>query len=339
MAVASLSARMLLRVIDHCASRGIDASGLLRETGLSRAALAEPAVRIAYDVVERVGGRALALTGDPDFGLHLAQDAARQSHVDAGLLSLMASPTVSSALERMVRYQRFWGDGDRTRLVALRDGVAVRYRLRGADATYLRHADECALAEIVIGLRALSGHPVNPRAVRFRHPKPASLIEHRRVFRCPIMFRAAHTEVELDGATCALPMQHAHEVFLSIFQQQVERALARLPPEAAASVQVRNAARAALVSGHCSLARTARGLGLSARTLQRQLSVEGTTFARVVDALRRELAGGYLDSGLPIPEVARLLGYADATAFHHAFKRWTGTTPLRHARRPGTAGR
>jgi len=132
MAVASLSARMLLRVIDHCASRGIDASGLLRETGLSRAVLAEPAVRIAYDVVERVGGRALALTGDPDFGLHLAQDAARQSHVDAGLLSLMASPTVSSALERMVRYQRFWGDGDRTRLVALRDGVAVRYRLRGA---------------------------------------------------------------------------------------------------------------------------------------------------------------------------------------------------------------
>jgi AraC-like DNA-binding protein len=52
-----------------------------------------------------------------------------------------------------------------------------------------------------------------------------------------------------------------------------------------------------------------------------------------VDALRRELAGAYLDRGVAVAEVAALLGYADVTAFHHAFRRWTGSTPLRHARR------
>jgi AraC-like DNA-binding protein len=55
---------------------------------------------------------------------------------------------------------------------------------------------------------------------------------------------------------------------------------------------------------------------------------EGTSFAEVVDALRREMAVAYLDRGIPIAEVASLLGYADTTAFHHAFRRWTGSSPL-----------
>ena len=335
MAVATLSARMLLRVVDHCASRGVDEGRLLREVDLTRAALAEPEARVAYHVVERVGMRALALTGDADLGLHLAQDAARQSHVDAGVLLLMASPTVRSALEQMVRYQRFWGDGDRASLVPVREGLAVRYLLRGAAGSYVRHADECALAEIVIGLRAFSGHAVTPVAVRFRHPPPPSLTEHRTVFGCPLEFRALHTEVEFDGATCSLPMQHAHALFQSIFQQQVAHTIARLPSDARAAGLVRDAARTALRAGRCTVGATARGLGLSTRTMQRQLRAEGTSFAEIVDALRCELAGAYLDRGLPIPEVAGLLGYADVTAFHHAFRRWTGTTPLRRSARHG----
>jgi len=333
MPVATLSASMLLRIVDHCRSRGVDDGHLLRDAGLTRAALAEPEARVGYHVVEQVGLRALALTGDADFGLHLAQDAARQRHVDAGLLLLMASPTIRTALEEMVRYQRFWGDGDRASLIPVRDGLAVRYLLRGAAEAYLRHADECALAEIVIGLRALSGHAVAPRAVRFRHPPPPSLTEHRSVFGCPLEFRAAHTEVEFDGATGALPMRSAHALFRSIFRQQVARTIARLPSGAEASIRVRDAARTTLGAGRCTVAATARRLGLSARTLQRQLHAEGTSFAEIVDVLRCELAGTYLDRGLPIPEVARLLGYADATAFHHAFRRWTGTTPLRRSAR------
>jgi len=328
---------MLLRVVDHCAARGIDERTLLQGAGLTRGALEEPEARVPYAVVELIGTRALTLTGDADFGLHLAQDAGQRGHIDAGLLLLMATPTVRSALEQMVRHQRFWGDGDRARLIPLPDGLAIRYLLRGASGAYARHVDECALGELAVGLRALSGHDITPRAVRFRHAPPASLAEHRALFRCPIEFRSAHTELELDGAAGALPMRHANAMFLSIFQKQVERALARLPPTAQASGQVRAVVRAALGSGRCTLAATARALGVSARTMQRQLRDEGTSFAAVVDALRRELACAYLDRGLPVPEVAALLGYTDPTAFHHAFRRWTGSTPLRHARRARAA--
>src|SRR3569623_1898585 len=199
---------MLLRVVDFCAGRGVDEPALLRGTELTRGMLDQPDARVSYQLVEEVGARALALTGDDDFGLHLAQDVTRQSQLDPGLLSLMASPTLGSALERIVAYQRFWGDGDRISLVTLCGGVALRYQLRGASGSYARHADECAMAEIALGLRALSGSAVSPRAVRFRHAPPPSLAEYRSLFGCAIEFHAVHTELELDAATCALPMQH-----------------------------------------------------------------------------------------------------------------------------------
>jgi AraC-like DNA-binding protein len=126
-------------------------------------------------------------------------------------------------------------------------------------------------------------------------------------------------------------MRHANDAFCAIFEQQVERALQRLPPRTSAFEGVRATARAALASGDCTVAGTARALGVSTRTLQRRLYAEGAAFGDIVDALRRELASAYLDRGIPIPEVASLLGYADRTAFHRAFRRWTGSSP---ARRP-----
>lgn len=328
MRVRTISARMILRVIDFCRARGHDGDALCRDVGLSPAALTEPEARVGYDLAVLAGERALALCDDPNLGLHLAQDVGKARHFDAGLLLLMASPNVRVALERMVRHQRFWGDGDRTMLVRTQGGLTIRYDLRVKEGAFARHADECAMAEIALGVRVLSGSDLRPTVVRFRHAPPPSLDEHRSLFGCRLDFRAAHTEMVLSDAVCDTPMQHANAAFFAIFEEQVERALARLPRVAGASETVRTAVRAALASGTCTLAATARGLGISARTMQRRLHGEGTSFAALVDALRHELACTYLDRRVSILETAALLGYTDATAFHHAFRRWTGVTPL-----------
>ena len=67
---------------------------------------------------------------------------------------------------------------------------------------------------------------------------------------------------------------------------------------------------------------------MSPRTLQRRLTTEGTTFARVYETVREELARAYVaDAKMPLTEIAFLLGYAELSAFLRAFKRWTGKTP------------
>jgi AraC-like DNA-binding protein len=240
---------------------------------------------------------------------------------------LMASPSMRVGLERLAQFQRYWGDGERAKMIATKGGVTVRYTFTGTGDDYQRQSDECAMAEILIGFRAISGRDVVPRAVRFRHPAPADTREHTALFRCTVEFRAQYTEIDFDDASLDAPLPHANETYCLIFQGQVERALARLPGKSGTAVQVRAAARALLLGGQCTLSGTARTLGMSVRTLQRRLRDDGTSFGELLDSLRRELATEYLDKRLTVSEIAWLLGYAEPSAFHHAFKRWTGTTP------------
>ncbi len=323
----TISARVVLRIVDFAAARGCDAEGLCRQAGVSLSALRHSDARLSYAVAEKLGQCATLITGDPNIGLHLAADVGNTGLYDAGLLMMMASPSLRAGFEWAERFQRYWGDGERYRLVPVPGGACVRFVLQAACGEYQRHADECAMAEITLGVRMLCAREVSPRRVRFRHSAPPDVREHRVLFRCALEFAAEYTEIELDSGLLDGALPHANETYRAIFQQQVERALASLPGKAGMAADVRAAAQAALVGGQCTVAGTARVLGMSVRTLQRRLSQEGTSFEALVDALRHELALEYLSKALPVQEIAWLLGYTEPSAFHHAFKRWTGMTP------------
>jgi len=69
-------------------------------------------------------------------------------------------------------------------------------------------------------------------------------------------------------------------------------------------------------------------LGLGVRTLQRRLSDEGVTYARVVARARFDVAQQMLeDPACKVIEVALDLGYSDQAHFTRAFTRWTGFAP------------
>ena len=63
--------------------------------------------------------------------------------------------------------------------------------------------------------------------------------------------------------------------------------------------------------------------------MQRKLGEEDATFNGVLNAVRCELAQGYLRKQ-PRPsltEVAFMLGFSDTSSFSRAFQRWTGVAP------------
>jgi len=82
-----------------------------------------------------------------------------------------------------------------------------------------------------------------------------------------------------------------------------------------------------------SMSGVAESLGLSDRTLRRRLAAEGTSFQVLLDQVRSSLARQLLDSGaLNVEEVAHRLGYAEASSFIQAHRRWHGSTPTGRVR-------
>jgi AraC-like DNA-binding protein len=69
-------------------------------------------------------------------------------------------------------------------------------------------------------------------------------------------------------------------------------------------------------------------LGMSERTLQRELRLEKTSFRQLIEDIRKEIAMQHLaQPGASASEAAFLLGFSEPSAFTRAFRRWTGSAP------------
>lgn len=194
---------------------------------------------------------------------------------------------------------------------------------------------EVTIALDVIHMRREAASPASV-AVSFAH-EPDDAAEFERTLGCPVRTRQDWDGVEIARSSWTLPLKRRDSLLQALLERQADEILARLSrPESAADATAAAIARR-VAGGDSGIASVSRQLGTSARTLQRRLAEEGTSYQAVLDRVRRESAEGYLaDSTLSVAEVGYLLGYSEPAAFHRAFKRWHGAAPAewRKNRRP-----
>jgi AraC-like DNA-binding protein len=131
----------------------------------------------------------------------------------------------------------------------------------------------------------------------------------------------------------SMPVQGADPNLHALIRKHAEAMLAELPRAHSLTERVRALLAEQLANGAPSLGQIARHVSMSERTLARHLEDEGTTYKALLEDLRRRLARRYVRrSELPFAEIAALLGFSQAAAFHRAFRRWTGRTPLEYRR-------
>ncbi|WP_265447805.1 AraC family transcriptional regulator [Flexivirga meconopsidis] len=136
--------------------------------------------------------------------------------------------------------------------------------------------------------------------------------------------------VVFTAADAARPFLTENDSMWRIFGPDLRRRLADLQATATTADRVRAALVETLPAGDASIEAVTGQLATSSRTLQRQLSQEGTSFQAVLANTREKLARHYLTrDDLRTSEIAFLLGYNDTNSFYRAFKAWTGVTPER----------
>lgn len=315
-------------IVAAARAMGADAAALAQQAGFDATHASDPDARIPIGVETLLWDEAARLTGDHAFGIHAAEGL-RPGIFDVMDYAVRTAPTLRASLERLARYNRLVHDAAVFSLVQDGDALRVEHSVGGVRQS--RHAAEFTLASLMVVGRQTSGAPLMATRVAFRHEAPASTAEHQRLFGVVPSFSAPANALTFSRELLERPVPAADPLLWRVIERHAETLLAARPkPAETTTARVRRILCETL--GEDESAATLSGLAsrlrMSERSLQRRLADEGETFDRLLDELRHELAVRYLtDKKIAIAEVAFLLGYSEPSAFHRAFKRWTGSTP------------
>jgi AraC-like DNA-binding protein len=272
------------------------------------------------------------LTGREDLGLLLGQRATLEN---AGPLRLLVfnARTTGEAVDSLVRYTGLWYHGMTYSLTRDRGfaclSISVDDEFPGRD-----HLLTWALAATVKHLETIFPRTWRPSQVHIAYRRPRSAEHYARFFRAPVLYDQARHAVFFPEAALMQQRQGSEQQLESFLRQYMSELEAREQPDFAS--RVRHVIENLLASGDCSAVRVADMFAIHRVTLHRYLGQQGTTFERLLEEARRNLATRMLEqTDLPVGEIASALGYGTPTSFVRAYKRWHGVTPgAGRSRRP-----
>ncbi|ORW60982.1 AraC family transcriptional regulator [Mycobacterium parmense] len=321
---------------DFACESGLAVSEVLEGSGLSEADLHDhnrmivgrQELAVVTNLVNLLGGEA----GAADLGVRVGGTYHVGSFGIFGFACLTSS-TLGDAVRFAAKfYELSYGFCLPTVIV---DGPQASLRLdlpdlTGPVAQFLMRRDLVAIARV---MAELLGRPVPFTSVTFAGPAPASGdAAAREAFGVTPGYGLRVTVVSWPAALLTDRLPQASEISVATCQQQCQELLERRRQLTGVARRVRD--RLASIDGKPhTVASVARQLAMSERTLRRRLAEENTSFRCLVEEVHRVLAEELLATGaLSVDDVALRLGYAEATSFIAAFKRWTGTTPARYQR-------
>jgi AraC-like DNA-binding protein len=308
------------------AAERVDVAALIAAAGVDPAALEAPGARLATETISHLWELAAAHSDNPAIALAQA-DVARPAILDVVGYTMMSCPNLRGAFERLVRYLRILSDALTMTLAEERDRFRVTFDLHGGDRPLPRQRVEFILVTLISFCRWVSGRPVVPLGVEIAHPAPLDPALYGRTFGCPVTFDAPASCLlfSLEEVTRPLPtsnpsLAELHDRFAGEYLKRFDHA--------EISYRVREVLVRRLPDGEPRREQVARDLGMSERTMQRRLEDETTSFHRLLDDTRRELAAQHLcELRLSLAEAAYLLGFADQSSFFRACRRWFGVPP------------
>ena len=322
-------ARALFAMIDAYGRLGYEVAPLIAAAGLRPLDREDPDAVVACAVYETVIERACQQRALPNMALRLAAETPIGAYPLLDYL-VVASGSVSEGFRQLVRYLRLYNAPVAFELCEDEDPIRVVLHSPGNPFVL-----EYNISLAVLHFRRETEDRLRPVGVNLPH-RPDDVAEFEQLLGCPVRPEAGWCGLELPPSSWRLPLRRRDPLLRGLLQTQADQIVAALEENEGLSGNVRRLLAPRMAGGDTRIEAIARELATSARTLQRRLADDGTSYQELLDETRRDAAERFLaDSSLSVGEVGHLLGYSEPAAFHRAFKRWRGTTPLdfRRARR------
>lgn len=323
----------LTKFFDIAREVGLPPQAALQKAGLTKALLDNPDQRIPSRSALVLLETAAALSGCQSFGLRMAQ--ARQL-ADFGVVSLLIShqPTLRAALATTVQYRHLLNESLAMQIEEVGPTAIVRQEI--VAGIHSRQATELAIGVLFRLCSNLLTDGWRPNSVNFTHSPPDDLTLHRRFFDCRLEFGSEFNGFVFNARDLDAPRASAVPAMAEYARRFLEF-LPRIETNTPVD-EVRKAIYLLVPMGRANIQHVAQSLGLSVRSLQRQLDSEHTSFSTLLHEVRSELAQRYLrNPHYSLTRISELLGYSTPSAFTRWFHTSFGLAPITWRRQPPTS--
>jgi AraC-like DNA-binding protein len=328
---------VLVRVLVDAAERaGVARGDLLRSANIDPARLVEADARFDLKEFATLQMQAMDLTRDEALGLHIIE------RFDDGAFDLIShlvvhAPTLREALGLCLQFQSLVMDETLMTLTETDTKATLQCHLPRTFERADRMLAEFAIAGLTRMVRFFGGSGVAPQAVCFEHSRPGHHRDYVRLFGDGVRFGQPTTSLVFDRAVLDRAQLYQHPELYGVLRSQAQRALDRVATELGPVDRLKRYLLARPPARIPDLSTAARDLGVSTRSLRRWLADDGTSYRSVVREILEASAGLLLrDPKLTIQQAAHALGFVNVGAFHRAFKRWTGLTPMQYRETRGS---
>lgn len=302
---------------------GVDAEKVAARAGVSRDVLDNPENALSFIELGRLLETAVEAAGCPHLGLLIGQ---RGSSASLGLVGRLMrnAPTLGTAVLDFCTHQTRYTHGAVGYLMSQGETSYWGYAVYVPKITAVEQVTDGAIAVGAAIVKELAG--VSPEAVWLARRAPQVIAPYCRCFGVIPRFDAEQSALLFPSGFLARPVRGADHGLRQALMKSVTQYWAVRQPSI--KDRVTRILRARVMFGGLSLEETARELLIHPRTLNRKLESEGTSFRALLGRARFDAASDLLaGTRMPVTELALVLGYADTSAFTHAFKRWANASP------------
>jgi AraC-like DNA-binding protein len=264
---------------------------------------------------------------NPAIGLLLGTETRIERFHPVGLAAL-SSENFGSAIDQMARYKQLTCPEE---IVQEKDDEewSIQFRWLLADGVEPPVLTECCFAWVLSIARHGTGTRISPLRVELVQTRPHMKTIERH-FGCGVICGAPRNAIVFREPDAERPFVTRNAELLGMLAPQFEEELKQENADENFVDRVCMAIQQKLTGRRPTIEDIADALHVSSRTLQRRLQDEGSSFQRVLEESRHQLARHYLNNSvLELNEAAYLLGYEDSNSFVRAFRTWEGVPPAR----------
>jgi AraC-like DNA-binding protein len=307
-------------VVGSFRALGLDVEALCEQVGTDINIFMDANSRPPRDALGRFWRAALAQSGDRHLGLSAAEAwEPRADHLV--VLLLTSAETVGEGLEASLRYQELLSHGRVITLGEHPECHVLNIHKIEHELPITPHEIEFMAVFAMKLLRFATDGKFQAREVHFEHPYRGNIQKYTRAFGCSVLFGQEKSSILADDDAWNLPLAHGNQVLHGQLRGVAAGLHAALDSHDFSDT-VRDRIRLLLPRGQSSIEAVASAVHMTARTLQRRLQEDDTTFRALMDAVRKSILLEGFERNQTPDEVMRHAGYTNPRSFRRALKRW-----------------